>query len=316
MNYYFILILTGLVASSLVLGGVVFAETKKISMEGAMDLEITYPESVFQDRKFQVSVFMKNNGWEEKQDIILSLKEKSDNLVATGIEKITLDSLTPGSTHGNTLEFHVSNNASPGKYFLNFEYSQVLLKNNNEPQAPNNADITLPITVRHSPSVQIDVVSPEVMFSKAEFPFEVSIFSNDIDIHDVTISIKTPQDIEFRGETKHTFSTITKDTPVSFTARLITPDKEVTTEHIVPFEIIVEYTNDIGMKEKTSKTVDSILRPRTFMEITTDGGIWVGDIFLAPYISIGTIVGIPAGTLFSIFLKRMIDKKQKKKRSK
>ena len=56
-----------------------------------------------------------------------------------------------------------------------------------------------------------------------------------------------------------------------------------------------------------------ILRPRTMMELTSDGGIWIGDFFIAPYVSIGTIVGIPAGTLFSIAIKRSLDKKKKRK---
>ncbi len=76
------------------------------------------------------------------------------------------------------------------------------------------------------------------------------------------------------------------------------------------------YTNDIGNEKVDSKTVPIVLRPRTFMEITTDGGIWVGDFFIAPYVSIGTIVGIPAGTLFSLALKRRIEKKKKRKKSK
>ena len=92
-----------------------------------------------------------------------------------------------------------------------------------------------------------------------------------------------------------------------------TPDQELGTEHKVPFEVIVTYTDDIGNEKIDSKTVPIVLGPRTFMEITTDGGIWVGDFFIAPYVSIGTIVGIPAGTLFSLALKRSIEKKKKRK---
>lgn len=53
--------------------------------------------------------------------------------------------------------------------------------------------------------------------------------------------------------------------------------------------------------------------PRTFMELTTDRGVWIGDFFIAPYVSIGTIVGIPAETLFSIAIKRKFDKKKREK---
>ena len=52
----------------------------------------------------------------------------------------------------------------------------------------------------------------------------------------------------------------------------------------------------LEMKED-SQTVSVVLRPRTFMELTTDGGIWIGDFFIAPYVSLGTIIGIPAGII-------------------
>ena len=88
------------------------------------------------------------------------------------------------------------------------------------------------------------------------------------------------------------------------------------TEHKVPFEVIVRYTDDVGSEKIDSKTVPLVLRPRTLMEITTDGGIWVGDFFIAPYVSIGTIVGIPAGTLFSLAIKRRFERKKKRKKTK
>ena len=69
------------------------------------------------------------------------------------------------------------------------------------------------------------------------------------------------------------------------------------------------------MKKSDSWSVPLLLRPKNFMEITNDGGIWVGDFFIAPYVSIGTIVGIPAGTIFSLLLRRAVEKRKKKKRS-
>ena len=46
------------------------------------------------------------------------------------------------------------------------------------------------------------------------------------------------------------------------------------------------------------------------MELTSDGGIWIGDFFIAPYVSIGTIVGIPAGTILSLIIRRAQNKKK------
>ena len=51
----------------------VYAETFNQSMEGGMDLEITYPESVMKQRIFSISILLQNNGWENKQDISFAL---------------------------------------------------------------------------------------------------------------------------------------------------------------------------------------------------------------------------------------------------
>jgi len=69
---------------------------------------------------------------------------------------------------------------------------------------------------------------------------------------------------------------------------------------------------DLGDEKSDSSSVPLLLRPKTFLEITNDGGIWIGDFFIAPYVSIGTIVAIPAGTIFSLLLKRAVEKRKKK----
>lgn len=49
---------------------------------------------------------------------------------------------------------------------------------------------------------------PESIFANAEFLIGVELVSEDIDITNVNIKIIPPKDIEFRGETSHTFSKI------------------------------------------------------------------------------------------------------------
>ncbi len=44
------------------------AETIKQTMEGSLDLEINHPDSVINGRTFSVSILLKNNGWEDKQE--------------------------------------------------------------------------------------------------------------------------------------------------------------------------------------------------------------------------------------------------------
>jgi hypothetical protein len=114
----------------------------------------------------------------------------------------------------------------------------------------------------------------------------------------------------------HSFSTIQKDSPVVIDSRIISPIKEVNSEYKLPFQIMVTYTDDLGEEKQESQTVSTILRPRTFMELTTDGGIWIGSFFLAPYVSIGTIIGIPAGAIISLLVRKGQKSKRKSKKKK
>ena len=183
-------------------------------------------------------------------------------------------------------------------------FRSVLVSNNKEPQEPIVYDIAIPIVVKKEPSVIIHTNTPEAIFANAEFPFIVEIISKDIEITDVNIEIIPPTDIQFRGETLHSFSTIQKNSPIIITSRIISPIEEVNTEYKLPFNIIVRYADDIGEEKIESQAVSVILRPRTFMELTTDGGIWIGDFFIAPYISIGTIIGTPAGAIISLLIRK------------
>ena len=171
--------------------------------------------------------------------------------------------------------------------------------------------IALPIMVVKEPVVTIQTTTPESIFSNTEFSFEVSVISQDIDIKDLTVQIIVPEDIEFRGDTSYNMSLLEKGTPFNVKAEMITPTN-ISTEHTIPVKVIVSYTDDLGDEKSDDSSVSLLLRPKTFLEITNDGGLWVGDFFIAPYVSIGTIVGIPAGTIFSLLLKRAIEKRKKK----
>jgi len=82
-------------------------------------------------------------------------------------------------------------------------------------------------------------------------------------------------------------------------------------------EIISTVNGNSAFVNNDSKTVSLIMRPRTFMELTTDGGIWIGDFFISPYVSLGTMIGIPAGAILSLAIRRKYyaakPKKKKKK---
>ena len=312
MNFLWIFpVLVGL----LVLIPSVHAETLVQNLEGGMDIEITYPDEIVVGREGVVSILVKNNGWEEKQDIAFAFSISDiPGLVLQPPDGLLINKLAEGGSFGENINLRITDDANPGVHFLNIKYSHVLVANNETPKEPFFHDIAIPINIKEDAKVTIYTKTPESIFANAEFPIDVEVLSQDIDIQNVRIKIIPPKDIEFRGETQHTFSKIEKGTPVGITSRIITPNEEVNTEYKLPFEIIVEYTDDVGEENKESQTVSLVLRPRTFMELTTDGGIWVGDFFIAPYVSLGTIIGIPAGTLFSLLIRRKTSGKKRKKK--
>ena len=284
----------------------------KLTMEGSMDIQITHPDSAIIDRTILISFLVENNGWEDKQDIIFVFSP-DDVIIPIDDNEIQIDKISAGGSYGETVDFRILSDASPGSHFVNLEYSQVLLANNEEPQPPTHANIAIPILLKEQPKVTIHTVTPESLFTNAEFPFTVEIISEDIDINDVKLEIVPPKDIDFRGETLHTFSSIQQNVPISVTSRIITPSQEISTQYKVPFQVVVTYTDDVGQEKTDSKTISLVMRPRTFMELTTDGGIWIGDFFIAPYVSLGTIIAIPAGTIISLAIRRKYyDKKPRR----
>lgn len=278
-----------------------------------MDVEITHPDSVVIDRIITISFLIKNNGWEDKQDVVISFSQ-NDSITPITKNEIRIEKISAGGSYGETVDFKIKPNASVGSHFLNLKYSQVLLENNEKAQPPTLTNIAIPILIKEQPKVTIHTITPESLFTNAEFPFTVEIISEDIDITNVKLEIIPPKDINFRGETLHTFSSIQKKIPISITSRVITPSEEINTQYNVPFQVIVTYTDDAGKENTDSKTVSLIMRPRTFMELTTDGGIWIGDFFIAPYVSLGTIIGIPVGTILSLAIRKKYSTKSRKKK--
>jgi len=293
-----------------------YAVTITQNLEGGMDVEITYPNEIIIGREYSISVLIKNNGWEDKQDISLVFSSQ-DKALTTGVSNsITIDKLTQSGTYGGNVDLLIPSNSSSGVHFINLKYSHILVANNKTPQPVIYRDIAIPIEIKEDPTITIYTTIPESIFANAEFPITVEVLSKNIDITNVNIKIITPKDIEFRGETSHTFSKIEKNTPIEITSQIVTPNKEVNLEYKLPFEIIVVYTDDIGNKKEDSQIVSVVLRPRTFMELTVDGGIWIGDFFIAPYVSIGTIIGIPAGTIISLIIRKKQNSSRKRSKKK
>ncbi len=312
----FIKVMPLLLLGFFVLVSSAYGDTINQSMEGSMDIQITHPDEVIVGRIASISVLIKNNGWEDKQDISFIFTSQDNSMIPVLDNSITIKKLSQGSSFGGNIDFKISSDVNPGIHFLNVKYSQILVSNNKEPKEPIIYDIAIPIVVKNEPSVIIHTITPEAIFTNAEFPFVVEITSKDIEISNVNIEIIPPRDIQFRGETSHSFSNIQKNSPIIINSRIISPIEEVNTEYKIPFNIIVRYTDDVGEEKIESQAISIILRPRTFMELTTDGGIWIGDFFIAPYVSIGTIIGIPAGAIISLLIRKSQKSTKKKLKKK
>ena len=286
-----------------------YSETLKLSQEGGMEIEIVHPDSVLLDRTFSISFLIQNNGWESKQDIRLTLTNTDNAFVAVADEQIKIEELTASSSFGTTLDYVVSEDATEGTHFINIDYSQVLLSNNVDPMPLTQMNFAIPIEVQNRPEIIIETITPESIFANSEFSIQATITSEDIDLEDVTLEIIAP-DVEFRGDTYYKLSSLEKQTPYTISAELITPLENVTTEYTIPVKVVLTYVDDLGETNTSTQSMPLLLRPKTFMELTNDGGIWIGDFFIAPYVSIGTIVGIPAGTILSLIIRRAQNKKK------
>ena len=286
-----------------------YSETLKLSQEGGMEIEIIHPDSVLLDSTFSISFLIQNNGWESKQDIRLTLTNPDNAFVAVADEQIKIEELTASSSFGTTLDYVVSQDATEGTHFINIDYSQVLLSNNVDPMPLTQMNFAIPIEVQNRPEIIIETITPESIFANSEFSIQATITSEDIDLEDVTLEIIAP-DVEFRGDTYYKLSSLEKQTPYTISAELITPLENVTTEYTIPVKVVLTYVDDLGETNTSTQSMPLLLRPKTFMELTNDGGIWIGDFFIAPYVSIGTIVGIPAGTILSLIIRRAQNKKK------
>ncbi|HWP78042.1 MAG: hypothetical protein AB1299_06240 [Thermoproteota archaeon] len=293
----------------------IYAATIKQTMEGGVDVSIQYPDTVIAGKDFSISIFIQNNGWEDKQDIKFTATSQDESIKVKN-QTLTIVRLSKGGSFGGVLEFATSENSKIGTNYINALYSQVLLSNNETPMPPFQQNIAIPVEIKGTAEIQINTVAPSAIFPNAEFPFSVEVVSKDTTLHDVIVRIIPPNDVMIRGQTAFSYSTVEKDEPVSIHTQIITSPTDVAIEHKLPFEVTVQYTDDSGQEKTTSKTIPLLLRPRTFMEFTTDGGIWIGGFFLAPYVSLGTLIGIPAGTLFSLMIRKMQKKKESKKKKK
>ena len=289
------------------------AETVRHDAGDGMELEVSYPDTVAGGGEFAVSFLVRNGGWEDK-DAVVIVAEPGGDLSPAGAASgggpaaaavIDAGRIAAGGSHGQTVVFKASRGAQPGTHYINLEYSHVLLENNELPREPARINIAVPVSVA-KPRVDVAVSAPESLFAGAEFPLLVTVGSAAADLSDVRVELVAPPGIGLRGQPLHLFSLIERGGAREIASRIATPPGDVSAESRIPLQVVVSYTDGDGERREETVTVSPVLRPRTFMELTADGGVWIGDFFIAPYVSLGTIIGVPAGALLSLLLRRRL----------
>ncbi len=291
------------------------AETIRYDVGDGMELEVSHPGTVAAGSEFAVSFLVRNGGWEDKDAVVL-LAAPGGSVAPAGaapgegagnpVAVIDAGKIGAGGSHGQAAEFAAPAAAQPGTHYINLEYSHVLLENNEVPREPSRTDIAVPVEVVTRPRVDVDISAPESLFAGAEFPIGVKVGSGTTDLSDVRVEIVAPPGVELRGQSLHSFSLIGRGSTMEVASRVWVPPADVAGESRVSLQVVVSYTDADGESREETRTVSPVLRPRTFMELTGDGGVWIGDFFIAPYVSLGTIIGIPAGALLSLAIRRRV----------
>lgn len=285
--------------------------TTKIVTEGYVNTSITYPEGIVRGSEFNISFLTENTSSTDRHNATMNvfLPEKifsSKNDLGFFLERVA-----GTSSYGKTITIQSFPNSTLGQHFINVNLSHI------DSNGERFSSIALPITVREEPEVIIEIIVQDSIYSEAEFPFLIKIESQGSDLRDVTVRIIPAEEITFRGQTLHTFSSIDRDTPITLRAELVTATAEkIGFEHYIPFQIIVEYTDDSDTERKSSKTISVLLRPRTMFELGSEGGFWIGGFYFTPTISIGAFIGIPALVFGSYkwYKKRMKNQKNRSKK--
>ena len=299
-----------------------YAETARYDVGDGMELEVSHPGTVGGGGEFAVSFLVRNGGWEDK-DAVMVLAKPGGAVFPAGAADggggdggriaavIDAGRIAAGGSHGQAAAFAVSREAQSGTHYINLEYSHILLENNEVPREPLRADLAIPVAVVAGQRVDVAVSAPESLFAGAEFPLGITVGSDVADMADVKVGISVPAGVELRGKSLHSFSLIERGRTAEIASRVAVPPGDVSAESRVPLEVSVSYTGGDGERMEETRTVSPVLRPRAFMELAADGGVWIGGLFIAPYVSIGTLVGIPAGALLSLAVRRRMsgDKK-------
>lgn len=303
LNFHITCLILIFVVCLVIIPNLAYAEIKSVKVDTYFYIDITYPTTVILDDKFTLTFIIRNTGSSADIENIIISVDGQKVFIPIESSKIKIQRLAPKGSYGTTLDFLVPLSTTQGKQFFNINFTT-------SKDDGIFYNTIIPIMVTDQRQLVIRIITPDAIFTNAQFPFTVEIEGQGTNVKDVTVHIIPPEEITFRGEKQHVFSSIPKNTPVSIRAQLITLGQgEIDYEQFIPFTVNVEYTDDDGEKKKESKTVSLLLRPRTHFELGSNAGLWIGDFYLAPTISIGTIIAIPVGAIFSYYFRKWWQKR-------
>ena len=288
MKKIFIIALIGIFTITLIPNSY---STTGVINEDNISTSITYPEGIVRGSDFNITFIIQNTGSYERKNVTMGLDYQQKIFSAHNEIDYLFERIADHSSYGKSFSMKSLPESTLGQQFINIELSHIDSINK-----IRHYSLALPIQIIEEPKVVIKTIVSESIYSNAEFPFIVEIESQGSNLKDVSIKITPPNEITFRGQTLHTFSSIDKDTPISLRSELITADgKDVGYEHYIPFQITVEYTDETNTERETSKTISVLLRPKTLFEFGAEGGFWIGKFYFTPTISIGALIGITTG---------------------
>ena len=223
---------------------------------GHLNMYVTQPETVIINEEFNISFFISNDYSNSATNVTLKIDLPSEIFEYGGEKIFFIEKISGKSTYGKTITVVVQENVSSGIHYINYDF----LYNYDEKHSVSNA---IPINIITKPDVSLGIKVQKSIYTAAEFPFVVEVQSYGADIHNLTITINPPDEIEFRGQTKHTLSNIDANQITMFRSILVTPiDAEIGYEHYIPFYVILEYVDDGGTKHEISENISILLRQK------------------------------------------------------
>ena len=127
------------------------AATTKQTMDGSVEMTVTYPDSVILGRDFTISTLVQNNGWEDKQDIKFILTSPDDSVLVNNGTLVINRLSTVGSYGGTQVISSLTAPLLLSRYGVPLGIKIVLCRST-EVTSPLTSNLTVPPRTRNKVS--------------------------------------------------------------------------------------------------------------------------------------------------------------------